>query len=269
MKSRVAAVGLALVAAVLWVSASPLVSQSHETPSGPSLERFESHMERWSVSSEREVVLDLTDGSTLKARMCGTPAATAEFLTETRAVLSVVSDEMQGFEIQAATVAQIPLVFHVIQKPSGEGFLSDEQIGNQVQVLNQEYKSAGVQFYIQGVDDVVNKSWFKQCLPVKRNGKRNGKYFKMTKKLAVDPASTINIYTCRPFGNILGWKECLWDAWGKAMKLATPPMKRSRLLYANVGIAVRNLAGIRSGTAWTTPMTSAEGSSRRGRGEEC
>ena len=56
-----------LVATALWVLASPLVSQSDETPLGPSLERFESHLERWNVSSDREVQLDLKDGTTCRS----------------------------------------------------------------------------------------------------------------------------------------------------------------------------------------------------------
>jgi len=64
MKSRVVSVGIALVATALWVLASPLVSQSDETPLGPSLERFESHLERWDVGSDREVQMDLKDGTT-------------------------------------------------------------------------------------------------------------------------------------------------------------------------------------------------------------
>ncbi len=204
MKSRLLSFCSALAVATMLLLAAPLISQVHEVL-GPSFERFESHLEHWDLSSERAVQFELKDGTTVRGHICATPPPTREFLEELRAVLSLVSEETDGFEVKGKTLARIPLFFHVIQTTSGKGYVTDQQIIEQVQVLNERFKSTGVQFYIDGVEDVVNNTWFKKCSLLKKNGAVNRKYVKMTKKLAVAPRSTVNIYSCQLPGTALGF----------------------------------------------------------------
>ncbi len=193
-----------LVGAFLALWAAPVLSQTPAAPLGPGFERLRAHLQGAASSPDLAVPVDLQDGSQVMARMCGTPAPTREYLNESRGLLSAVTQEKAGIETKAALSARIPLVFHVIQTASGRGFVPDEAIDDQVRVLNQRFSKLGVEFYVQGVNDVVKRGWFKKCLPFKKNNNLNRKYFKFTRRLAEDPTTTINVYTCQPHGNILG-----------------------------------------------------------------
>ena len=172
---------------------------------GPSRERFEAHLRQWEASHRQEVRLDRAGETSPRGNICATPPPTEEFLEESRAVVAAVSEETAALDVKKAVLARIPLFFHVLQTKSGTGLLPDQRIIDQVTALNSKFKSAGFQFYIEGIEDVRNDKWFKKCFPVNKKGKMNRKYFKMTKKLAVRPASTINVYTCQPPGDYLGF----------------------------------------------------------------
>lgn len=190
-------------AMLLW--GVPAQAESTDGLLGPSRDRFEAHIRQWESSPQEETRLDLGGGASLRGHICATPPPTKEFLTESRAVVSAVSKETGVLEAKGEILARIPLFFHVLQTKSGKGRLPDQGLANQVKALNKKFRSAGIQFYIEGVQDVRNNTWFKKCFPVNKKGKMNRKYFKITKKLAVRPASTINVYTCRPPGNYLGF----------------------------------------------------------------
>ena len=175
-----------LVAAVaIGMLAAPLAAQSRETPGGHSLDRFKSHFTQWNPDRGQVVPLLLKDGGEEWGHMCGTPPPTSEFLSESQMAMSVVSSETRGLGTEAFSV-QIPLVFHVLQTASGKGYITDEQIDEQVRILNHKFRKLGTVFYVQGVNDVVKKGWFKKCLPVKKNGNLNRKYFKFTRRLGFD-----------------------------------------------------------------------------------
>jgi hypothetical protein len=88
----------------------------------------------------------------------------------------------------------IGVFFHVIQD-GNNGAVSDSMINAQMQVLNQAYSGTGFSFYLKGTDRTDNRTWFNGCY--------NNQKFKSA--LAVDPATTLNIYTCNPSGGILGY----------------------------------------------------------------
>lgn len=201
MKDVVVFCLLMVLGAVL--SAAPATAETRDEPKGPGFERMAAHFENWSHAREPEVMLEREDGSHVWGRRCGTPPPTAEFLEETRSRMGYVAEAMRGVNLEPLEF-QIPLVFHIIQKADGTGRVSDERIAEQVEALNKAYKKFGAEFYVLEVNDVVKRGWYKKCLPVKRNGNLNRKFFRMTKKNAVDPARTVNIYTCRPFDDVLG-----------------------------------------------------------------
>ena len=192
------------IGTLVTLTAGPVLSDTGERTLGPGRERFEAHLASFDFDREAVVQIDLHDGGSMRGHMCGTPDPTAEFLAETRQNLATVSEIRGALPSKAALSARIPLVFHVIQKPNGQGFVPDEAINGQVEALNASFRKLGVEFYVQAVNDVVKRGWFKKCLPFKKNESLNRKYFKMTRKLAVDPATTVNIYTCQPHGDFLG-----------------------------------------------------------------
>lgn len=140
---------------------------------------------------------DAERGQWDEALVCGTPAVRKRFARIVSRMYDVVGSfpdaKARGFP------ARVPLYFHVIQMPTGEGHVSEDQIEEQVRVLNQAFKKLKVRFELAGVEHVVRKQWFKKCFPVKNDGVTPSRaYFKMTDRLAIRPGKTVNVYTCRP-----------------------------------------------------------------------
>ena len=93
-----------------------------------------------------------------------------------------------------ASGGAVGVFFHVITD-GNSGAVSDAAIDDQMRVLNSAYSGTGFSFYLKGVDRTDNRQWFTGCY--------NNQKFKSA--LAVDPATTLNIYTCSPSGGILGY----------------------------------------------------------------
>lgn len=94
----------------------------------------------------------------------------------------------------------IPVVVHVIHDGT-EGNIPDSMVNAQIQVLNQAWSGRGFSFNLQAINRVQDKRAFTGCY--------SNQNFKKT--LAVDPANTLNFYTCKPRGNILGYAYLPWS----------------------------------------------------------
>jgi hypothetical protein len=105
---------------------------------------------------------------------------------------------------------QIGVYFHVIYN-GGEGNVSDADLDAQILVLNRNYAgkdyngntvsgaaNTGYTFVKVGTDRTNNRQWFKMV-----PGNRAETQAKNA--LAVSPGNTLNIYTCKPGQNLLGW----------------------------------------------------------------
>jgi hypothetical protein len=88
--------------------------------------------------------------------------------------------------------SQINVVFHVLSGPSFEGNLSESVLIDQVSVVNDAYRSAGLHFNIAEVRRYTDSPYFAGgCFPTTEQG------IKMKSELAVDPARFVNVYTCK------------------------------------------------------------------------
>ncbi|CAH1792512.1 unnamed protein product [Owenia fusiformis] len=104
----------------------------------------------------------------------------------------------------------IPINFHVIyseeyyQYPNVGGKLDRARIESQIASLNNAYSGAvskdsvdtRIRFTLNNVSYTDNTTWFFYC----------DYYFDVIKKeVVVDPATTLNLISCRPFGGFGGW----------------------------------------------------------------
>lgn len=94
----------------------------------------------------------------------------------------------------------IPVVFHVIHDGT-EGNVPDSMVNAQLDVLNQGFAGTGYSFSMQAINRVENRRWFTGCYSNQ----------KFKRELAVDPTNTLNFYTCKPKGNILGYAYLPWS----------------------------------------------------------
>lgn len=93
---------------------------------------------------------------------------------------------------------EIPVYFHVMRTNSGDWNVTDEQIAEQLEVLDRSFRPYGFSFRLEGISRHKKNRFAKKCLSL-----RVEKQFK--RKYAVDPATTLNIYSCRPKQGVLGY----------------------------------------------------------------
>jgi hypothetical protein len=105
-----------------------------------------------------------------------------------------------------AMAVSIPVAFHVLYYTQGRsiiGEVSDAQIIEQLNVMNDAYAGTGLSFYLLSIDRTENRAWAKMI-----TGTASEEEAKMA--LAVDPAHTLNIYTGNP-SRALGWSYFPWS----------------------------------------------------------
>lgn len=105
---------------------------------------------------------------------------------------------------QAASVTggTIPVYVHVIRDNAGNGNVTDQQIANQIQVLNNSFGSWGWTFTLAATDRTNNSSWYTMSSTAEAQAKA---------ALHQGTADDLNIYTASPSGGILGWATFPWN----------------------------------------------------------
>ena len=130
-------------------------------------------------------------------RLCATPTPSAEEAVGVQAEI----DRWLAANPQPESVAvNIPVSFHVVRSGTSlsQGNVTTTMINDQISVLNAAYASHGLSFTLVNVDYTTKSSWFTGCYS-------SGTERSMKRSLNDDPAHTLNIYTCKPSGGILGW----------------------------------------------------------------
>ncbi len=136
----------------------------------------------------------------VNGRNCATPEAT---VSEIEGIRMAVRRHVEQNGI-AVTGGNIKVVFHVITGRNNEGHLTDQQVANQIAELNKAYSgfyggvNTGYTFTLAEIKRTNNRQWF-ACTPQSRNETN------MKNSLAVSPATRLNIYSCKPGQNLLGW----------------------------------------------------------------
>lgn len=133
-------------------------------------------------------------------RQLGVRCATRTPSREERDLIDVL---LQPYlrQLRARTVRRvttIPVVFHVVTKKNGQYDVDADQIHQQIVVLNDSFADGDVVFELSEIRRYTDNGFAKKCLkPAKEKKFKNNH--------AVDPAGTLNIYTCRPTQGVLGY----------------------------------------------------------------
>jgi hypothetical protein len=133
-------------------------------------------------------------------RVCGTPQPTPAEMEQAKAA---VDRWLSEHATEAATGGRIKVAFHVIYSGS-EGNLSDQAIAAQIAALNDCYAGArggantGYTFELASVDRTRSSKWFRMT-----PGSAAEQQAKQA--LALDIPHRLNLYTCKPGQNLLGW----------------------------------------------------------------
>ncbi len=193
-----------LVALSLCLAAAPTVADEGANP--PSDGWHRDWLESSTVFGPPDVSVEVSPGLVRPARRCATPQGTPELRRLVDESLELARALAPGPRHQRRIV---PLAFHVVHA-AGRGFVSDAAIEEQVAILNRSFRNSRIQFTLAGIDRTDRPHWFHRCYAFKRNGALKPKFVRMTERLAVDPTTTLNVYTCNPDGGTLGYAMYPW-----------------------------------------------------------
>ncbi len=98
---------------------------------------------------------------------------------------------------------RIPLVLHMVRTSDRTGHLKKKHIKRQMRVLNRAYASHGIRFELQAIRRYTDDKFARGCAD-------KGILRDFKSRHAVDPANTLNVYTCMP-DDYLGFSSQPWD----------------------------------------------------------
>lgn len=103
-----------------------------------------------------------------------------------------------------STPVQISVFFHVIQDSLGVGYLNNQTLQDQLDVLNRNFASTLFSFQLAGVDSIRNDAWYYDI------DMGTQEEVDMHRTLAVNPDQHLNVYFA---GNssYLGYAQFPWD----------------------------------------------------------
>ncbi len=135
-------------------------------------------------------------GGYVEGVRCGAPERTLE---ETEQIAEAVDAWLRaGGRYGDKAEVTIPVAVHVVMHDDGYADVPDSYINAQMQVLNQAYNGTGFGFTLASIDRTYNTRW-----STHRYGTNNER--KMKQALAIDPATTFNLYFCDVGGGLLGY----------------------------------------------------------------
>lgn len=97
----------------------------------------------------------------------------------------------------------IRVAFHLILTSAGKADATDNQVAAQMDALNVAYARTGMQFGLVRLDRTRSDDWVRPFFG--SNEERA-----IMKSLSLDPAHTLNVYSCIPQGGYLGWARFPW-----------------------------------------------------------
>lgn len=150
---------------------------------------------RYTPPTVPEITYRGSDGRHVSGLRCGAPEPTA---AERRWIDSQLDASARLFGEPEAKRTSIPVAFHVVYRNAVSN-VPDEMLEAQIDVLNAAFRPHRYSFFIASIDRTKKASWFRNCGDFGRN------YIKMTDRLSIDPAHTLNIYLCEPGGGLLGF----------------------------------------------------------------
>ena len=109
----------------------------------------------------------------------------------TELVESLLTDFRKSFRPGEKATVRVPVVVHMITK-GREGNHPNRIVERWIDNLNAGFSGTPFQFELVRINRVNNRQWHEDCAIGTRN------HLNMTRRLAVDPAKTLNVYVCRP-----------------------------------------------------------------------
>ncbi|KAH8102221.1 metalloprotease [Cristinia sonorae] len=166
------------------------------------------------------VTLAASGNSTIRYNRCDNSispesiaAIEAQFQAEEAASAQSGIGDFIGDLLDLLFGTTIPVYFHVVAKdktPQG-GWLSDKQIRQQIDVMNQAYARTGLKFKLESIDKTVEPQWHVDACP----GTGTEATMKRTLRKRKGDKKAFNVYTVRceskSAPNLLGYSTFPWN----------------------------------------------------------
>jgi len=136
-------------------------------------------------------------GAHIAGVRCVTPHPSEAELLDIEAALEATRVQLGGETNLVVTT--IPVAWHVVRSgaSTSQGNVTDQMIADQIAVLNAAFANTNFQFNLVTTTRTTNSSWYTGCAGSQENA--------MKQALNIDPATTLNAYSCAPTGGILGY----------------------------------------------------------------
>lgn len=141
----------------------------------------------------------MTPAGLLPAVRCATPSPSLE---EAARVERLLRERLRTRSDVVPVV--VPVAFHVVRTNTGRWNVGPRSLRRQVRVLNRAFRQHGFQFRIEQVRRYRDSRFARGC--AETSIEREFKH-----QHAIDPATTLNVYTCRPGDRTLGWATFPWN----------------------------------------------------------
>ena len=177
--------------------------------------------------------------SSSTADYCATPTPSKSALQAVQARLAETGGaaRLSGGELPPLI---IPSAYHVITASDGTGGATEQQIVDQNEALNVAFAPWNIEFVLISQQQVPNDSWY-GIASITNSGVDNAAALEMKTALAVDPATTLNLYFNELPGGLFGYAQFpdTWPEgsprWGVVMDLVTLPGSGDPYGGGNVG----------------------------------
>jgi hypothetical protein len=114
-----------------------------------------------------------------------------------------------GVTVAAWTPVVIDTYFHVVANARGQGFLSDQQVRRQMEVLSAAFASAGISFTLRDTVRYSDGSVYTARMS-------SGAEARFKRSVRKGGASALNVYTWASGDSYLGWATFPWSYGGAA-----------------------------------------------------
>lgn len=183
-----------------------------------------------------DIVYSAADGSNVAGTRCATfddPAVQAE---RAPADLDRWIEEHYGKALNIT----VPVAVHSIYESQSNGYVTDQMVDDQIQVLNDAYAGTGISFYLYHFARYQSSRYFSWDMGTREEGA-------VKRYLNIDPAHVLNIYLQNPTGGILGWAYFPWmapeDHWGHGLVILWSTLPGGPAAPYNEGDTVTHEAG--------------------------
>ncbi len=134
----------------------------------------------------------------------------------------------------------VPVAIHSIYESTSNGYVTDQMVADQIQVMNDAYAGSGISFYLYHFARYQSSKYFSWDMQT-RQEKAVKQY------LNIDPAHVLNIYLQSPPGGILGWAYFPWmapeDHWGHGLVIMWSTLPGGPAAPYNEGDTITHEAG--------------------------